>query len=296
MKELNSVEICQRLRDLLFMKEINLKVHSVFSRAVNVIGEDNFFSIISDRYCLYPMSCRVSNEIPFTEYGIKADDKVTVSGNKIYIPEVSLSINLNNSKERDLSLANKEALFLPKDLSFKVETLKNLIREKGCEDDLSTLVTGKFNNPYADYISKRLPSLNEAFIEGSARAVEQAGNLAGCGIGLTPSSDDLLIGSMSAYLADSKAKGYRYEEAYSITNAMGKNASVHTNIVSGAFLKQCGMGLLSDDMTKLMYAIYSDAEAETVRVCGQRIQNLGSTSGTDMLTGVVLAIENLNLR
>jgi hypothetical protein len=99
---------------------------------------------------------------------------------------------------------------------------------------------------------------------------------------------------MSVYLADSKAKGKSSKEAYQITAVLGRKAAEHTNTISGAFLEQCGRGLLSSDMKKLMYALYSDTEAETVRHLGQRIQSTGSTSGTDMLTGIVLAIVNLN--
>lgn len=364
MKELNTVEICVRLRAALLIKEKKLQVHSVFSSAVNIIDiscvsvstnvenieresisteverDHTFFTLLSDRRSLYPMSCRVSSEIPFTELGIREGMEVLITDKKLIIPKANLLINLEDSIERDLSFDKVAGLFVPKDLGLKVEILKELIREKGSEFDLSTLVTGKYKNPFADLIIKRLPELNyiiklstkltsnhavgmarnqlgesvrelrtEVTIEhvqvGQCPAVldveqlmkeagELAGRLAGCGIGLTPSSDDMLVGYMSAYLADSKAKRSSCEKTYRIINAMGREASKHTNTISGAFLKQCGMGLLSDDMTKLMCAIYSNSNVDSIRKYGQIIQNFGSTSGTDMLTGVVLAVINLN--
>jgi hypothetical protein len=296
MKELNVVEICRRIRASQLVHGNTLKVHSAFPSAVNIIGDDVFISLLSDRHCLFPMSCRVANDIPFTEYGIRKGMEVIASSDRIIIPKAELVVNLKDSMERDLSFDKKEGLLVPEDLVSKVEILKELIREKGCQHDLSTLVTGKYRNPYADLVMKKLPGLNKAIKISDLQAGEQAGGLAGCGIGLTPSSDDMLIGYMSAYLADSKAKGYSSEDAYKVTNAMGNKAAERTNIISGTFLKQCGMGLLSDDMTKLMCALYSASEAETVRNYGQRIQNFGSTSGTDMLTGVVLAIVNLTDR
>lgn len=359
MKELNAVEICVRLRAALLIKEkVMMKVHSVFASAINVIdiscdgmptnvenlghecisseaeGDDTFFTLLSDRRSLYPMSCRVSSDIPFTEYGIREGLEVIVSGNKILIPEANFSINLKDSVERDLSFDKVEGLLVPKDFGLKVDALKELIQEKGCEYDLSTLVTGKYQNPFADLIRKRLPELNyiiklstkqirnltgdlaeNLVVELASKptterareltsslevkqlieqAGELAGRLAGCGIGLTPSSDDMLVGYMSAYLADSKAKGCSSAETYKITYEMGNKASKHTNTISGAFLKQCGRGLLSEDMTNLMCALYSNSKVDTIRKYGQRIQNFGSTSGTDMLTGVVLAVINLN--
>jgi len=259
-----------------------------------MIGDDIFFSLLTNKHCLFPMSCRVLNDIPFTKLGITEGMEVITSCDRICIPKADSMIDLKDSMERDLSFDKKKDLLVPRNLALKVEILKELINDKGSENDLSTLISEKYSNPYADLVSKRLPGLNEAIKEGNLLAGELAGSLAGCGIGLTPSSDDMLIGYMAAYLADSIAKGYRLEESYQITNAMGNEASKRTNTISGAFLKQCGMGLLSDDMTKLMCAIYSDSNKEIIRKCGECIQNFGSTSGTDMLSGVVLAIVNLN--
>lgn len=294
MKRLTTVELCQRLRAVISVNEKPLQVHSVFASAVNMIGEDIFFSFLSDKHCLFPMSCRVSIEIPFPEYGIREGINVIASGDTIYIPKEDIFINLKGSLERDLSFDKVEGLLVPENLFFKVELLKELIREKGCENDLSTLITGNYSNPYADLISQRLPELRKAIKKGNLLAGEQAGRLAGCGIGLTPSSDDLLIGYMSVYIADSKAKGCSWEEVYKITNAMGNKAAECTNSISGVFLKQCGRGLFSEDMSKLMCALYSDSKAEEIRKCGERIQSFGSTSGTDMLTGIVLAMIDLN--
>jgi hypothetical protein len=295
MAEIKSIDICQRLRRTSWNYARELKVHSVFASTVNIMSKDIFFSIVSDRHCLYPMSCRVVSMAPFTEYGIKTGMYVMVSENCINIMQASFEVQIHNVKERDLSILSMNGLDNLQDLGFKTDILKELIKEKGCRDDLSTLVTGKYRNPCADAVAKRLPELNKAVREHDERATELAGRLAGGGIGLTPSSDDLLVGYMSVYLADSRAKDNgHFEEALKLTRAMGEKAAEHTNIISGAFLKQCGMGLLSEDMAELIFALYSDSEEEAIRLCGQRIQTFGSTSGTDMLTGVVLAMLNLN--
>jgi hypothetical protein len=144
-------------------------------------------------------------------------------------------------------------------------------------------------------VAKRLPELNKAIRECDNRAAEHAGHIAGGGIGLTPSSDDLLVGYLSVYLAESKTRGNsHFEEVLKLTQAMGEKAAEHTNQISGAFLRQCGRGLLSEDMAELFRTLYSASEADTVRLSGQRIIKVGSTSGIDMLTGVVLALLNLN--
>jgi hypothetical protein len=100
---------------------------------------------------------------------------------------------------------------------------------------------------------------------------------------------------MAVYLAQSVAVDRSHlDEALRLTKAIGEEAAGHTNLISGAFLKQCGMGLLSEDMTRLVIALYSDSSKETIRLCGERILKHGSTSGTDMLTGVILSMMHLN--
>ncbi|MGB4660058.1 MAG: DUF2877 domain-containing protein [Mobilitalea sp.] len=296
MKEINSVEICAQLHELLSVNIIAMKVHSVFDSSVNIIRENLFFSLLSGKSCLFPMTCRLQDGIYFPDLGIKEGMEVTWSEDIISIPDADLEINLKNNKIRNLLFDKKEELLIPTEFELKLKILKDLIEDKGCEYDLSTLVTGKFRNPYADLVIRKLPGLEEAIRNNAEQAGIQAGGLAGCGIGLTPSSDDMLIGYMSVYRADSMARGFRMEEIDIVTNSMGTKASEHTNTISGAFLKQCGIGLFSEDMSKLLRALYSDTDADTVRRCGQDIQNFGSTSGTDILTGVVLAMISLASR
>ncbi|WP_313134417.1 DUF2877 domain-containing protein [Anaerocolumna sp.] len=294
MKELKAVNICGKLREALLVNNKVFKVHSVFDTAVNIVSNDIFFTLLSDIRCLYPMSCRVLDNLSFTKSGIRESMEVISSGNSLIIPNADMVINLKDAVECDLLFMKHIGLFVPKDLRLKIEILKSLIWEKGCEYDLSTLVTGKYKNPYSEFIMKKLPGLNEAIKKRDSQAGEHAEGIAGCGIGLTPSSDDMLMGYMSACLADTKAKGQDYEEISKVTYAMGNKASERTNTISGAFLKQCAMGLLSEDMTGLLCTIYSDTDIEILKKSAECILNFGSTSGIDMLAGVVLAIVNLN--
>lgn len=302
---LNPVETCMRLWSVLREKNRSVQIHSVFSSAVNIIGDDIFFSILTDRHGLYPMSCRVSSEIPFTEYGLQAGMKMLVGNGVMNILQAGIQIRINGSAIRDLSVSSVRGLRIPDNLDAKVTLLKELLWENGSEDDLSTLVTGKYQNPYADFVKKRLAEFEEVIQRGDVSAAGRAGELAGCGIGLTPSSDDLIVGYLSAYLVDSKAKEKSSKAAYKtvnaigivneigIVNAIGNEAAKHTNVISGAFLRQCGQGLLSEDMLSLLRTLYSGAGSEEVLAYGRRVLSYGSSSGTDILTGVVLAITAL---
>ncbi len=295
MKERNALEICRQLQSTLSACDKVLQVHSVFASAVNFIGEDFFFSVVTEQHCLYPMSCRIEEDASLTEAGIRAGMSVIASGEGIYLPQAEFSIDLRRSIVVDLSICNLLGLSIPEKLQAKIAILKELVRAKGCKEDLSALVTEKYYNPCADAVKKRLPEFNKAMRAGDIQAVELAGALAGGGLGLTPSTDDLLVGYLSIYLAHTLAADYGFlDTALILTKAMGREAAKHTNLISGAFLKQCGRGLLSENMIKLIVALYSDSKEEAVRLCGERILEFGSTSGTDILTGVILALLNLN--
>lgn len=290
---LNPVETCLRLWSVLREKNRSAQIHSVFSSAVNIIGDDIFFSILTDRHGLYPMSCSVCSEIPFTEYGLQAGMKMLIENGVMNVLQAGMQIRINGRAIKDLSVSSVRGLRIPDHLDAKVTLLKELLWENGSEDDLSTLVTGKYQNPYADFVKKRLAEFEEVIQSGDVSAARRAGELAGCGIGLTPSSDDLIVGYLSAYLADSKAKGKSSKAAYKIVNAIGNEAAKHTNVISGAFLRQCGQGLLSEDMLSLLRTLYSGAGSEEVLAYGRRVLSYGASSGTDILTGVVLAITAL---
>jgi hypothetical protein len=290
---LNSVKTCMRLWSVLREKNGSVQIHSVFSSAVNLIGDDIFFSILTDRHGLYPMSCSVRSEISFTEYGLQAGMKMLIENGVMSVLQAELQIRTNGSAIRDLSVSSVRGLRIPDNLAAKVTLLKELLWEHGSEDDLSTLVTGKYQNPYADFVKKRLAEFEEVIQSGDVSAAGRAGELAGCGIGLTPSSDDLIVGYLSSYLADSKAKEKSSKASYKIVNAIGNEAAKHTNVISGAFLRQCGQGLLSEDMLSLLRALYSGAGSEEVLAYGRGVLSYGSSSGTDILTGVVLAITAL---
>ncbi len=295
MKEWNATEICGQLRSVVSEYNKELVIHSVFASTINVFGEDLFFSIVTRRNCLYPMSCRIDEMLPLTELGLRSGMCVIVSEDSISIPQADLVIHLLGSNTLDLSIRKLEGLYIPEDLEEKTAVLKELVRAKGCRDDLSTLVTGEFDNPYAQAITKYLPEFGRAVREDNIRAAELAGAFAGGGVGLTPSSDDLILGYMTIYLARSLAVDpSRLEDALRLTKAIGEEAAKHTNLISGTFLKQCGMGLISENMTKLVIALYSDSKKETIRLCGERILEYGSTSGTDILTGMILSMLNFN--
>ena len=164
-----------------------------------------------------------------------------------------------------------------------------MLASGGESDGLSALVTRLKSNVYADFLRPRLPRLFAAVAAGeAAEAGEAAAAIAGCGIGLTPSSDDLLTGYM-AMLHAMSAVGVLGNIA-PVAREIAGRAAQKTNRISGAFLLQSGEGYVSEDVLHLLRLLYSDSDALQIKQAATRVAAFGSTSGSDMLTGIVLAI------
>ena len=156
-------------------------------------------------------------------------------------------------------------------------------------DGLAALVTREEANVYAAFLRPRLPQLFAAVAAGeAAQAGEAAAAIAGCGVGLTPSSDDLLTGYM-AMLHALSAIGV-LGDVVPMTRAIASRAAQRTNRISGAFLLHSGEGYVSEDVLRLLALLCSGADGQRVRDAAARVAAFGSTSGSDILTGIVLAI------
>ena len=75
-----------------------------------------------------------------------------------------------------------------------------------------------------------------------------------------------------------------------LTHAIAARAAQKTNRISGAFLLQSGAGYVSEDVLRLLQLLCSDSDAQQIERAAARVAAFGSTSGSDMLTGIVLAI------
>ena len=271
------------------------EVLSAFSHAVNLDTPAGLVSVLTRARCLQPIGCVVEPAGSFEQGAFAPGMRVRLTGRAIRIGDAE--IVLAGATPTDLSV---RGALCPDGAAAAVEPQKHrptlrpaplltvLASGRG-EDGLSALVTRCKSNVYADFLAPRLPRLFAAVAAGdAAEAGEAAARIAGCGVGLTPSSDDLLTGYM-AMLHALSAIGVLGEIA-PITHAIAARAAQKTNRISGAFLLQSGAGYVSEDVLRLLQLLCSDSDAQQIERAAARVAAFGSTSGSDMLTGIVLAI------
>lgn len=271
------------------------EVLSAFSHAVNLDTPAGLVSVLTRARCLQPMGCVVEPAGSFEQGAFAPGMRARLTGRELRIGDAEIA--LAGATPTDLSV---RGALCPDGAASAVEPQKHrptlrpaplltvLASGRG-EDGLSALVTRCKSNVYADFLAPRLPRLFAAVAAGdAAEAGEAAARIAGCGVGLTPSSDDLLTGYM-AMLHALSAIGV-LGDVVPLTRAMAVRAAQKTNRISGAFLLQSGAGYVSEDVLRLLQLLCSDSDAQQIERAAARVAAFGSTSGSDMLTGIVLAI------
>lgn len=294
MREAQARRICKRLLAYLQLYPGRARVHSVFPHALNIEARFGLFSVLQGDEGLRPFSCETGQLLPFPELSCKAGEGVIITEDRLDFPESNWALRLVSAQNVDLSVDAILQPLVPEDFPLRMRYLRRVLEEHAQPEDLTPLVlTDAPDNPYTSLLRPKLDALRAAVDEQNAMAAaETAGGMSGCGLGLTPASDDFLCGYMAAYAVLSRAVGRRRERVLPLTRAMAAQAAKHTNDISAAFLLQSGEGLMAEAVFSLFLALFSDAPYTNVSMRAKRVAALGATSGTDMLTGLYLSIRH----
>ncbi len=271
-------------------KPVTATVHSVFDHAVNFALEGRFglVGLIASQKTLTPYAVSVQTPCSFTELGFRAGMAAAVQKGTIELSEAGISIDCAQAKPIDLSVGSLR-FDSPDGLKRALPVLRQTLEQTDAEVCLAPFVTGGAGNVYTKFLAPRLEELVQAVTAGDAeRAANAAANAAGCGMGLTPSSDDLLTGYFTGLHAIFRTAGKL--DRLPVISAMALSAAEKTNRISATFLLQSGEGLVSYDLLALLQTIVTGADSTTIQQAAQRVLSIGSTSGGDMLTGLSLAL------
>ena len=291
-----ALEICNSLRRSIPAGGCPATVHSVFDRAVNLVTPLGLVTLLPKCRPLYPFSVRIDIDIPFPALGLRPDMSAMLLPGEAAAGE--LRVDMADAAATDLSVLDRKELIVPHDLSDRLERLAGVIGEEGKPEGMAPLVfhleegssadyAERFpHNHYTAFLLPRVRRLFDELITGQIVEISAAaGAMAGCGPGLTPSSDDFLCGMMAAMLARGGARG-RVLRTMDITQRMGYAARVKTNVISGSFLVRSSQGLLSADVLDTVGQLFSNGPTQSLESAASRVISFGETSGTDILSGI----------
>jgi hypothetical protein len=243
------------------------RVHSVFERAVNVLGTDGrLVSLHGPGPLAAPFAIGLDERLPAREL------------------EPGVAVHLEGRGQLVLG-----ALQLDCSAARVVDT------SIGAGSDPRTLAAALAEaprRPAAATLASVLAlegrrRLAEGLRRGDAdRFVDGARRLIGLGEGLTPAGDDLLVGSLA--VARRFRRGYLLDEP-GVGQALANAAREGTTLVAREFLIEAIEGRFSE----IVIALLTAADLRCARAALDDLLDLGATSGADTAAGMRLALEAL---
>lgn len=290
-----AISICKRLLTLSTEHTLPVTVHSVFDHAVNFETESKsgLIGLIAEAKALTPYAVSARIDRSFTQLGIRAGMAAAIRDGRIEIPQAGIEIDLTVAKAVDLNVDSIEICFGRSAANALIEQIAVALMRADADASLAPLVTGAGGNIFTRFLSPRLNALFAAVSLGvEDAAIQAARSVAGCGMGLTPSSDDLLSGYFSTLHVLFREQGR--PDARRMIQRMAQAAAERTNRMSATFLLHCGEGLANAAICELFRSMFQFMDVAAARRALERVLEIGSTSGADMLTGVSFALRKHN--
>ena len=268
--------------------EAEVRVHSVFDSALNVILDDgNLAALLAPCREPTPGSAVLRHPINFRETGLSPGDRVVVglSG----AAGVCLSVPGMTPVVRPGCAGYAARLRLIADAALSHEHADQSLAPLLCH--LFGLLPVLPHNAYTIFLAPRVSNLCSAL--GAAdkeygELTRLGADTAGCGAGLTPSSDDLMVGVFAALYGMSMAGWLNPTKTAARCNAVAAGATPRTTTISAHFLTSAANGVFSQDILSLLSAFFTSPNDSDTTKAALRLCALGSTSGTDTLCGIYL--------
>lgn len=266
------------------------KIISVFNHVCNIrMGEKKGFSLIDNKTIMAPYHIRIKEEgISLKRLGLKPGMNVLVTGKKIIIPQKLILIDFEKSSiwSSDLpeTSRNINRDFVYRRLYRLVEYLKKHGKNTGF---------GKFNSYWNDFFNGLNIDFNTPFLKRGfniLRKIVECNNydsykqlvekIIGLGEGSTPSGDDFLVGWLSVInFINSK---YNYILVKSLNNI---DLYRMTTFISAQQLQGALRGKFNERIINFYKTFFTEEKEFFSSV--NELNKLGSSSGTDILTGII---------
>ena len=270
-------KICRALWVSLEDKSVGAKLHSSFQHAANLSTPVGMLTLLSPGRGLQPGTVVLRQPMDFSLLDSRA---LTVRRSGIY-RESEMLVDFRAAKSLNLTMQG-DGVLPAQNIGF-IRSFLTRHQDAG----LVSLAFGRADNPYAAFLAPRLYAFRKAVWEGSPEAALYAvRRIAGCGPGLTSSSDDWLCG----YLAVLTARGGERE----LRADLAETAAKCTNDISANLLRWAGKGCFSEDVLSLAACLSGESGGEARQLALERVADFGSSSGCDFLTGFYFGLLDMH--
>lgn len=264
-----------------------LRVHSVFHKAINLIDEDRrLIALVDSSRDLGPNSIQL--EFDATLNGLLPGDLVEVDGDQLIFQRSGLVVDLSELKPDNLTIRKLSLCLDPVVMKQRFQVLKQVIIDFGSHDGLAPLIDPSLpSNNYSSFVEQKIHELLDWLNNNQAKQLRNGlSGILGFGPGLTPSTDDFLVGLTSVAYVLSKHSDL---EVYTVlTDDLPKIALGKTTIISEEMIRLASLGQVSRSYNSFLAGLLGKREVPLTQLA-QKVIETGASSGTDFLFGVYSA-------
>lgn len=266
------------------------RVHSVFNDLVNIeLVNNEIIVIASNKISIKPKMIQVEI-LNATLFNV--DDKVTFTKQNCFSSRFEMNLNYAEIQDCDIRsiwtktrINNNWVNYLYNELSNLEQT--GLLPMVHLKKELHSEV-----NDYCKFLIHRIDDLYANInLENTTKCIESIKGFIGVGIGLTPSSDDFLVGLiLILYIECYNANKINLFET--ISKNIKQNCIGKTTKVSEYYLLNACDGYFDIDNLNFIRSLKGGKWDQDLFL---KVKNHGHSSGTDFLVGFYLSLERIKL-
>ncbi len=297
MRYVEAKTIGKQLSDKIKNIDDRAHIHSTFEKVINIeLSTGEILTIGKSSIGNGPYNILFDYQKDFRSIGFNENESVKISDKKISFSNKGSIINLDKAMVWDSSWDVKPNKELSENLSY----LEGLTIDKGDTRGLGFLLTDNipsdnvFPQKTIERIKRNVKRINMDALSDEDELIKLK-EFIGLGPGLTPSGDDLVSGFLFTI---NYASQFDLIEGPSISyNDWSQYIDKKTNKISKMELIMALQGKPLENIKNVIEALYGKKKYK-IYSSVTKLLDRGSTSGTDILTGIILAsnmiIENTN--
>lgn len=281
MKYVKALSIDIHFYEMIQLAKIPISIHSVFARTINIIIDNELFTIASNQLDNAPATM-IIDLVSFENFNLNPNDAITLTDSKMKISD-SLFINLNIAISWKSNLPHYP--INDNQLNDNLYFAKKFVIENGKAEWLRGMNVNQtpFYNEMGRMLRERTSILMDNFLfEDTTINLKRSMKLVGLGQGLTPSGDDFLVGVMLAFSTVENDLFNKNNWALQVI----KESKEKTNLISYSALKYAELGETRESINFLMQALFNE-EKEVVEQELLNVMRIGSSSGTEITWGII---------
>jgi hypothetical protein len=238
-----------------------------------------------------------NTQTSFLNLGLKTGDRIEKRGKRLYF-ENGFEVDFEKAREWNPPKHISNILSMEK-ISQNIETIRSETLENGRMEGLGEIIQHvdtffNMGEVASDGLSilprlalPHIATLIKATLTNEKSQIKKASDgLIGLGLGLTPSGDDMLTGYMASIILVSSALKAKID-TFGICNSITSSIEDRTTLLSKQMLEYASQGKVEEKTYKVLEKLLTGS-FEQVKRATLEIIDIGHSSGTDILLGVLL--------